>query len=85
MAGLEKSVYNKLSEWTIIYYTHPYCSWERDSDENNNKLIKKRRLILKTFQLLTLKKYKTGWIIIQENYLIINWLMIYFIRTQTTA
>ena len=29
MAGLEKSVYNKLSKRTTIYYAHPYCSWER--------------------------------------------------------
>ncbi len=26
MESLEKSVYNKLSKRTIIYYTHPYCS-----------------------------------------------------------
>ncbi|MDE7314718.1 MAG: hypothetical protein K2N11_03345 [Mucispirillum sp.] len=26
MAGLEKSVYNKLSKRTTIYYAHPYCS-----------------------------------------------------------
>ena len=39
MAGLEKSVYDKLSKRTTIYYAHPYCSWERGSNENNNKLI----------------------------------------------
>ena len=26
MESLEKSVYNKLSKRTIIYYAHPYCS-----------------------------------------------------------
>ena len=26
MAGLEKSVYNKVSKRTTIYYAHPYCS-----------------------------------------------------------
>lgn len=26
MAGLEKSVYKKLSKRTTIYYAHPYCS-----------------------------------------------------------
>ena len=26
MAGLEKSVYNKQSKRTTIYYAHPYCS-----------------------------------------------------------
>ena len=41
MAGLEKSVYDKLSKRTTIYYAHPYCSWERGSNENNNKLIRK--------------------------------------------
>ncbi len=41
MAGLEKSVYDKVSKRTTIYYAHPYCSWERGSNENNNKLIRK--------------------------------------------
>ena len=41
MASLEKSVYNKVSKRTTIYYAHPYCSWERGSNENNNKLIRK--------------------------------------------
>ena len=39
MAGLEKSVYNRLSKRITIYYAHTYCSWERGSNENNNKLI----------------------------------------------
>lgn len=41
MESLEKSVYNKLSKRTTIYYSHAYCSWERGSNENNNKLIRK--------------------------------------------
>ena len=41
MERLEKSVYNKLSKRTTIYYSHAYCSWERGSNENNNKLIRK--------------------------------------------
>ncbi len=82
MAGLEKSVYDKLSKRTTIYYAHPYCSWEKGSNENNNKLIRKfiRKLILKLFLVVILKKYKTGLIIILENYLIINRLMIFFMR-----
>ena len=34
-------MYDKLSKRTTIYYAHPYCSWERGSNENNNKLIRK--------------------------------------------
>lgn len=29
MESLEKSVYNKLSNKTTIYYAHPYCSPEK--------------------------------------------------------
>ena len=41
----------------------------------------KRKLILKLFLVVILKKYKTGLIIILENYLIINRLKIFFMRT----
>ena len=83
MAGLEKSVYDKLSKRTTIYYAHPYCSWERGSNENNNNLLEsllKRKLILKISLVVILKKYKTGLITILENYLIINRLKIFFMR-----
>ena len=31
MESLEKSVYNKLSKRTTIYYSHAYCSWEGEA------------------------------------------------------
>lgn len=38
--GLKKSLYNK-EERTKVYYCHPYSSWERGSNENQNKLIRR--------------------------------------------
>ncbi len=59
MAGLEKSVYDKVSKQTIIYYAHPYCSLERGSNENNNKLIRKfikNKTDIKNFSAAYIKK-----------------------------
>lgn len=59
MAGLEKSVYDKVSKRTTIYYAHPYCSWERGSNENNNKLIRKfikKKTDIKNFSAAYIKK-----------------------------
>ena len=64
MAGLEKSVYNKQSKRTTIYYAHPYCSWERGSNENNNKLIRKfikKKTDIKNFSSSYIKKIQ-DWI-----------------------
>lgn len=64
MASLEKSVYNKLSKRTTIYYAHPYCSWERGSNENNNKLIRKfikKKTDIKKFSVAYIKKIQ-DWI-----------------------
>ena len=45
----------------------------------------KRKLILKIFLVVILKKYKTGLIIMYENYSIKIKLMILFMRTSTTV
>ena len=37
--GIEKSIYG--GKRTNVYYCHPYCSCERGSNENNNKLIRR--------------------------------------------
>lgn len=37
--GLEKSIYSN-DKRTTVYYCHPYCSSERGTNENQNKLIR---------------------------------------------
>ena len=43
--GIENSCVIKDEKRTVCYYAHPYSSWERGSNENANKLI--RRFIAK--------------------------------------
>ncbi len=50
--GLEKSCLRKKKR-TAVYYAHPYCSGERGTNENNNRLI--RRWIPKGIDMKNLK------------------------------
>ena len=38
--GIEKSVFTKKKR-TEVYYAHPYSAWERGTNENTNKLIRR--------------------------------------------
>ena len=39
--GIEKSIINPKKKRTTFYSCHPYSSWERGSNENQNKLIRR--------------------------------------------
>lgn len=56
--GIEKSRYTK-GRRTIVYYCHPYSSWERGTNENINRMI--RRFFPKgiDFDTVTLKQVQT--------------------------
>jgi IS30 family transposase len=38
---IEESVFSKDKLRTTVYYCHPYCAWERGSNENANKFIRR--------------------------------------------
>lgn len=39
--GMEKSVLEPENKRTFVFYCHPYSSWERGSNENNNRLVRR--------------------------------------------
>lgn len=41
--GMERSVLNPGERRTYLFYCHPYSSWERGTNENQNKLIRRHR------------------------------------------
>ena len=38
---MERSIRSPSKKRTNLYYAHPYCAWERGSNENQNKLIRR--------------------------------------------
>ena len=39
---MEKALRSKKRKRTDLYYCHPYSSWERGSNENQNRLVRRK-------------------------------------------
>lgn len=53
--NMKNSIFHKDKKRTSIYYCHPYSSWERGSNENQNKLT--RRHISSDFPVRVIATY----------------------------
>jgi len=71
--GIENSVRNK-GKRTKVYYAHPYSSWERGTNENINKMIRRfipKGIDISAFTKNRLCKYNIGLIIILEEFSVV--------------
>lgn len=51
--GIENSILNKGKKRTILYYCHAYCSYERGTNENINRMIRRKAPKKTDLDLLT--------------------------------
>lgn len=56
--NLEQSCINKNTKRTQIYYCHSYCSWEKGTVENANKLVRRHYPKGTNFKYVNVKKVK---------------------------
>ena len=57
--GMQRSVFNKGTR-TTLFYAHPYSSWERGTNENTNRII--RRFIPKGSKIEDFSRSEVHWV-----------------------